>query len=50
MFTIVMAVSALGGIIFTNLHLFQAAIMEDFFDIREKAPSVVASTNGSLIT
>lgn len=50
MFGVVMSVSALGGIIFTNLHLFQAAILEDVFNIKDQAPTVIASTDVSIIS
>jgi len=39
-------VSAIAGIVFTNLHLFQAALMEDVLGFTDLAPVVVASTDG----
>jgi hypothetical protein len=50
MFGIVMIISTLAGVVFTNLHLFQAVVMEDMFGIREHAPLVVANTDGSIVT
>lgn len=49
MFVGIMAASALAGIIFTNLHLFQAALLEDVLGIRDHAPTVIASTDASIV-
>lgn len=49
MFLFVMWVSALAGVIFTNLHLFQALLMEQVFGITQQAPAIVASTDASII-
>ncbi len=49
MFGAVMGASAIAGIVFTNLHLFQATIMEDLLGMRELAPTVVAATDGGII-
>ena len=50
MFGVVMSVSAITGIVFTNLHLFQATIMEDLLGVKDQAPIVVASSDSSIIT
>jgi|GEM_PF-2550704 len=49
MFAIIMSVSALAGVIFTNLHLFQALAMEQIFGITQQAPVVVASTDAMMV-
>ena len=50
MFGVVMGASAIAGIVFTNLHLFQATIMEDFLGIKDHAPTIVATSDSSIIS
>jgi hypothetical protein len=45
---IVMTVSALGGILFTNAHLFQTAIMEDLLGYSSMGPMVVTDTESTI--
>jgi hypothetical protein len=49
MFGVVMSISAIAGIVFTNLHLFEATIKEDILGIKDRAPTVVATTDSSII-
>lgn len=50
MFSVIMSASAIAGIVFTNLHLFQATIKEDILGIKDHAPTVVVATDSSIIT